>query len=166
MRSRLPGVVYLFGSTIFMLTTSEFMVAGMLPSLAAALEATVGQVGYLISLYAVGMAVGGPLVMALLMHFKAPNKPALLALLAIYVAGAALAAAAPNYATMAVARLVTGASSSACFGVSLAIAAELVSPQARGRAASIVLSGIMLAPVLGLPATTAIAQELGWRASF
>lgn len=165
-RSRLPGVVYLFGLTIFMLTTSEFMVAGMLPSLASALDATVGEIGYLISIYALGMAVGGPLVMALLMHFKAPNKPALLALLVIYVAGAVLAALAPNYAVMATARLVTGASSSACFGVSLAIAADLVTPQARGRAASIVFSGIMLAPVLGLPATTAIAQEFGWRASF
>lgn len=164
--SRMPAVVHLFALTIFMLTTSEFMVAGMLPSLSAALDATVGRIGHLISLYALGMALGGPAVMALLMRFQAPNKPALLALLAIYVVGATMAASAPDYPVMALARLITGASSSACFGVCLAIAAERVPPHARGRAASIVLSGIMLAPVLGLPVTTAIAQHFGWRASF
>lgn len=104
--------------------------------------------------------------MALLLALRAPHKPALLGLLAIYVAGSAVAALAPNYAVMAVARVVTGAASAACFGVSLAIAAELVSPETRGRAASVVLGGLMLAPVFGLPATTAIAQAFGWRASF
>ncbi|WP_315767054.1 MFS transporter [Bradyrhizobium sp. SZCCHNR2009] len=162
----MPLVVYLLGLTIFALTTSEFMVAGMSPALSAAFAASVAEIGYLVSLYALSMAIGGPLVIALLLRLKAPNKPALLLLLGLYVAGGVVAALAPDYGVMAIARIVTGAASSACFGVALAIAAELVAPQARGRAASIVLGGLMLAPVLGLPATTAIEQGLGWRASF
>lgn len=162
----MPPVVYLLGLTIFALTTSEFMVAGMMPALSAAFAVSVAEIGYLISLYALGMAIGGPLVTALLLRLNAPNKPALLVLLGLYVAGGALAALAPGYGVMAIARVVTGAASSACFGVALAIAADLVASQARGRAASIVLGGLMLAPVLGLPVTTAIEQSFGWRTSF
>jgi predicted MFS family arabinose efflux permease len=165
-RTGISPVVYLLGLTIFALTTSEFMVAGMMPALSAAFGASVAEIGYLISLYALAMAVGGPLVTGLLLRLKAPNKPALLALLGLYVAGGVLAALAPSYGVMALARVVTGTASSACFGVSLAIAAELVAPSVRGRAASIVLGGLMLAPVLGLPITTAIEQDLGWRAAF
>jgi predicted MFS family arabinose efflux permease len=165
-REGMPSVVYLLGLTIFALTTSEFMVAGMMPALSAAFTVSVAEIGYLISLYALGMAIGGPLVMALLLRLNAPNKPALLVLLGLYVIGVVLAALAPGYGVMAIARIVTGAASSACFGVALAIAADLVTPQERGRAASIVLGGLMLAPVFGLPVTTAIEQGFGWRSSF
>ncbi len=165
-REGMPSVVYLLGLTIFALTTSEFMVAGMMPALSAAFSVSVAEIGYLISLYALGMTIGGPLVTALLLRLNAPNKPALLVLLGLYVMGGVLAALAPDYGVMAIARIVTGAASSACFGVALAIAADLVTPQERGRAASIVLGGLMLAPVFGLPVTTAIEQGFGWRSSF
>jgi len=160
------AVVYLLGLTIFTLTTSEFMVAGMTPALATALSVTVGEVGHLISIYALGMAVGGPVIMILLLRAGAANKPALLALLMLYVAGSVIAALAPTYPVLALARLTTGAASSACFGVALSIAAGLVGPDRRGWAASIVLGGLMVAPVLGLPMTTALADVYGWRASF
>ncbi|AWN55653.1 MFS transporter [Methylobacterium sp. 17Sr1-1] len=165
-RPATPLVVYSLGLTIFALTTSEFMVAGMMPALSVGLGSSVAKIGYLIALYAVAMAVGGPLVTALLLHARAPDKPALLVLLILYVAGGVLAAVAPGYGVMAVARVVTGATSAACFGVALTVAAGLAGPEARGRAASIVLGGLMLAPVLGLPVTTWIGQTFGWRASF
>ncbi|VFR79238.1 putative MFS transporter [plant metagenome] len=162
----LPFVVYLLGLTIFALTTAEFMVAGMMPSLAAALNVSVSEIGYLISLYALGMAFGGPVLTALLLALRVPNKPALLWLLVLYVAGAVLAALATTYGVMAAGRVVMGVASSACFGVSLTICAGLVAPEARGRAASFVLAGLMLSPVLGVPATALIEQHHGWRASF
>lgn len=112
------------------------------------------------------MALGGPVLTALLLALGVPNKPGLLWLLALYLAGAIPAATATNYGVMASGRVVMGVSSAACFGVSLTICAELVAPEARGRAASIVLGGLMLAPVFGVPAITLIEQAFGWRASF
>lgn len=164
--SEMPFVVYILGLTIFALTTSEFMVAGMLPSLASALAVSVGEIGNLISLYALGMAIGGPVLTVLLLVRGLPNKQALLWLLAIYVAAGIVAACASGYGAMAAARIVMGVVSAAAFGVSLTICAELVAPEARGKAASFVLGGLMLAPVLGVPATAIIEQSLGWRASF
>lgn len=162
----MPFVVYLLGLTIFSLTTAEFMIAGMMPSLAAALDVSVGQVGYLISLYAVGMAIGGPVLTALVLALRMQNKPALFWLLMLNVVGGVLAAMAPTYEVLAVARVLMGVASSACIGVSLTIAAHLVEPHARGRAASFVLGGLMFSPVLGVPATALIEQHFGWRASF
>lgn len=165
-KTAIPFVVHLLGLTVFALTTSEFMVAGMMPSLAAALHVSVGEIGYLISLYALGMAIGGPALTALLLALRIPDKPALLWLLVLYIAGAVLAAAATTYGVMAAGRVVMGVASSACFGVSLTICAGLVAPEARGRAASVVMAGLMLSPVFGVPATALIEQHHGWRASF
>ena len=165
-REGLPVVVYVLGLTIFSLTTSEFMVAGMMPSLSAALGVTIAEVGYLISIYAAGMVVGGPLLTLALLKLGVPNKRALLGLLALYSVGGIIAATADGYGIMVAARIITGVAGSACFGVSLAICAEVVRPDARGRASSIVLAGLMLATVLGVPAATLIDQRFGWRASF
>lgn len=165
-KNSLPIVVHLLGLTIFALTTAEFMVAGMMPALASALAVSVGEIGYLISLYALGMTFGGPLLTALVLALRIRHKTALLWLLTLYVVGAVAAAMATGYATMAAARVLMGVASSACFGIALTICAGLVAPSARGRAASLVLAGLMLAPVFGVPATALIEQHHGWRASF
>ncbi|MHB0713251.1 MFS transporter [Roseomonas mucosa] len=165
-RSGIPFVVYVLGLTIFAVTTSEFMVAGMMPSLSVALGVGVAEIGYLISLYAVGMVVGGPLLTALLLWMRVPNKRALLCLLILYAVGGVIAATATSYGIMAFARVLTGVVGSACFGVSLAICAEAVASNARGRASSIVLGGLMLATVFGVPFATVIDQNFGWRTSF
>ncbi|MDR0202477.1 MAG: MFS transporter [Delftia acidovorans] len=162
----MPVLIYVLCLTTFVLGTSEFMVAGMMPSLTQALGVPVEKVGHLISLYAAGMVVGGPLLTALLLRWRTPNKRALLWLLVIYAVAQATAAAASDYCTIAVARVVTGIAASACFGVSVAIGAEMLGATSGGRAAAIVLAGLMLAPVLGLPAATLIDQSWGWRASF
>lgn len=162
----MPFVVYLLGLTIFSLTTSEFMVAGMMLSLTQAFDIGVQEVGYLISFYAGGMVVGGPLLTALLLKLAVPNKRALLWLLGVYAAGQALAATAASYELMAAARVVTGVAGSACFGVALAICADLVRPDQRGRAAGVVIGGLMLSTVLGVPMATIVDQYFGWRAAF
>ncbi|CDG81740.1 MFS transporter [Janthinobacterium agaricidamnosum] len=162
----MPLLVYILGVTIFSLTTSEFMVAGMMPSLALALGVPVAQIGYLISLYAIGMVIGGPLITIALLQLRVANKKGLLWLLGLYALAQSLAASAGSYDIMAVARVVTGVAGSACFGVSLAICANVVGFAARARAASVVVGGLMLASVVGLPIATLIDQHLGWRASF
>lgn len=162
----MPRVVYILGMTIFSLTTSEFMVAGMMASLTQAFNVSVTQVGYLISLYAIGMVVGGPVLTVLLLRLGIPNKKVLLTLLGFYALAQAVAASTNSYEVMAVARVATGVAGSACFGAALAIYAEIVKVEARGRAAAIVVGGLMLATVLGVPMATIIDQHWGWRASF
>lgn len=162
----MPLVVYILGLTIFSLTTSEFMVAGMMPSLALAMDEPVTRIGYLISLYAMGMVIGGPLSTIALLKLRVPNKKGLLWLLGFYIVAQSVAASATSYDMLAIARVVTGVAASTCFGLSLAICAEIVSPNARGRAAAVVIGGLMLASVVGVPVATLIDQHLGWRASF
>ncbi|PHM47572.1 MFS transporter [Xenorhabdus miraniensis] len=162
----IPASIYLLGLTIFVLTTSEFMVVGMMPSLTGVFGVTVADIGYLISLYAIGMVVGGPILTALFVTLRVPNKQALLWLLALYSVGGIIAATAGSYQSMAIARVITGVAGSACIGISLAICGEVARTEMRGRASSIVLSGMMLATVLGVPAATVIDQNMGWRLSF
>ncbi|SFG08134.1 Predicted arabinose efflux permease, MFS family [Duganella sp. CF458] len=162
----MPLLVYILGLTVFSLSTSEFMVAGMMPSLANALGEPVARIGYLISIYALGMVIGGPLVTFGMLKLRIPNKQGLLCLLGLYAIAQSAAASAASYELMAVARLLTGVAGAACFGVSLAICAETVSPPLRGRAAAVVIGGLMLASVVGMPLTTFIDQQVGWRASF
>lgn len=162
----MPLAVYILGLTIFSLTTSEFMVAGMMPSLTQAFGVSVTQVGYLISYYAIGMMIGGPVLTVGLLKLRVSNKKALLCLLLLYACAQVVAAASDSYDVMASARFVTGIAAAACFGASLAICGEVVAIGSRARAASIVVGGLMLANVTGVPAATAIDQHWGWRASF
>lgn len=164
--SHIPLAVYLFAAAVFVTTTSEFMVAGIMPSLSTAFGVSVGEIGYLISLFALGMTIGGPLATALLLHLRVPNKPALLWLLGLFVVGSIVTAIAPSYAMMSLGRIVQGISSGGCFGIGLTICANLVRPDLRGRAVSLVLAGLMLAPVVGVPAIALVDQSFGWRTSF
>lgn len=162
----MPPVVYLLGLTVFAMTTAEFMVAGMMPTLAHAMNVGIGDIGNLISLYALGMTIGGPVLTALLLALRTPHKRALVWLLTINVAGGVLAAMSARYEVMALARIIMGVASSATFGVALTLCADLVAPSVRGRAASFVLGGLMFSPVVGVPLTAFIEQHYGWRASF
>lgn len=162
---KLPSTVYLLGLTIFSLVTAEFMVAGMMPALAEAFDASLAQVGNLIAFYALGMALGGPPVTLLCVSRGISNKRALVALLLVYVAAGALAAVAPSYWVLALARVIMGVASAVCIGLCMTICAELVPLAARGKAISIVLAGLMLSPVAGVPLTTWVEHAYGWRAS-
>ena len=162
----MPYTVYILGITIFSLGTSEFMIAGMIPSLTSALNISITQAGHLISFYAAGMVAGGPLLTVCLLRMHTPNKPALLWLLGFYAAAQSVAALSDSYLLMSLARVMTGMIGGACFGVALAICAEVVEAGQRGRAASIVLGGLMLATVMGVPIATLIDQNIGWRFSF
>lgn len=160
----MPRSVYVLAAGIFAMVTSEFAVAGLMPQLAAGLRVGVPQVGYLITAYAVAMALGGPLVSAAVLRLRA--RTALVALLAVFLAGNALAAAAPTYAVMVVARVVTGATAQAFFGVAVSLAVRLARPDVRGRAVAVVMNGLMLGTLLGLPLSTMVGERLGWRAAF
>ncbi|WP_232538637.1 MFS transporter [Chromobacterium phragmitis] len=160
----LPAAIYLLSLCIFAMATSEFMVAGMMPSLATAFRASLADVGNLVSAFAASVVVGGPLLTWRLRAVR--RKPALLGLLAVFLAGQLIGATADGYPQMLASRIVCGIAQSAFFGVALALAGELVGMDRIARAAGLVLNGLMLASVAGLPLATLLDQRWGWRLSF
>lgn len=157
--------LYLLMVTIMVTVMSELQVAGMMPAIAADLNVTTGQVGALVSVYAAGMAIGGPLFAWFLRH--SPPKAALLTIVALYAVAQVLVPVIDAYWWVALIRVITGALAGASFGLSVTYGALLAeSPQKIGEAVSIVLGGIMVGTVLGLPASHFIADRWGWQSSF
>ncbi|MFD7547948.1 MFS transporter [Streptomyces sp. NPDC059578] len=160
----MPVPVYLMALGIFAMVTSEFLVGGLMPQIAEDLDVTIPQVGYLITAFALAMTIGGPLAtMALL---KLRPKTALLTLFAVFLAGNALAGLSTSYGVMVVARVITGAASSAFFGVSLSVVAQITKPEMRGRATGVAMQGLMVGTLLGLPISILVGEQWGWRAGF
>ncbi|WP_431927740.1 MFS transporter [Amycolatopsis tucumanensis] len=160
----MPRAIYVLSLGVFAMVTSEFVVAGLMPQLADGLGVTVPQIGYLITAFAVAMAAGGPVLTVALMRL-AP-KTALMLLFAVFLAGNVLAATASGYGTMLVARVVTGVAAQAFFGIGISLTAQLTRPEIRGRAIAVVMNGLMLGTLLGLPLATVVGENLGWRAAF
>ncbi|MEV0083163.1 MFS transporter [Saccharopolyspora sp. NPDC050642] len=160
----MPRAVYILALGIFAMVTSEFVVAGLMPQMAEGLSATIPQIGYLITAFAAAMAFGGPFLTVALL--KTSPKLALLALFAIFLAGNLLAATATGYSLMLVARIVTGVASQAFFGIAISLSAQLTRPEVRGRAIAVVMNGLMLGTLLGMPLSTLVGERFGWRAAF
>lgn len=160
----MPFVVFILGFLIFSQTTSEFMVAGIMPSLSEEFGVSIAAIGYLISAYAIGMIVGGPILTIALL--KVPLKKGLMALTLVFLIGQTIAAISPHYEVMVIARVIQGIASSATFGTAMSLAYQLVPAHLRARAASVVLGGLMIATAAGVPFAMAFNLYLGWRASF
>ncbi|MFW5416215.1 MFS transporter [Nocardiopsis sp. CNT-189] len=160
----MPRTVHLMALGIFAMVTSEFLVGGLMPQISADLGVSIARVGYLITAFGLAMAVGGPIAATALMRL-AP-KTALLVLFAVFIAGNALAAAAPGYPVMLAARVITGAASGAFFGVAVTAVIRLVPEGMRGRATGAAMQGLMVGTLLGLPLSTLLGGLWGWRAAF
>ena len=148
----------------FAVGTTELVVAGLLPALAADLSVDIPTAGLLITGYALGVAVGGPIL--ILSTGRLPRRALLLTMMLVFVAGNALCALATSYWLLMGARLVISASHGVFFGVSLVIATRLVSRARQASAVSFVIAGITVANVLGAPLGTAIGNAFGWRMAF
>lgn len=160
----IPVAVYVLGAGVFAMVTSEFAVAGLMPQLAEGLGTGLQQIGYLVTVFAVAMTVGGPFLALALMRLR--PKTALMAVFAIFLAGNLLAALAASYAAMVAARVVSGVAAQAFFGIAISLCAQLVPEKVRGRAVGVVMNGLMLGTLLGLPMATYIGGRLGWQAAF
>lgn len=148
----------------FALGTTEFIVAGLLPSVAADLSISVPVAGFVITAYAIGVAVGGPFLTLALA--RVPLRASLIALIAIFTLGQAACALAPSYLALVLARIVVAACHGAFFGTAVVVATHIVPPERSGRAVALLLAGVTTANVLGVPAGSAIGNMLGWRFSF
>jgi DHA1 family inner membrane transport protein len=148
----------------FAIGTTEFVTMGLLPDIAAGVDASIPSAGHLISAYALGVVVGAPVIAAL--GARLPRRPLAMALMTAFVVGNALSALAPGYGTLLLARFVAGLPHGAYFGVASLIAAALVPEGLRGRAVSSVVLGLAVSNVAGVPAATWLGQNLGWRSAY
>ena len=148
----------------FAIGTTEFVIVGLLPTVAADLSISIPSAGLLVSLYALGVAVGAPVLTAL--TGKLPRKALLLALMALFTAGNLLAWQAPSYETLVAARILTGLAHGVFFSIGSAIATGLVPREKAASAIAIMFTGLTVALVTGVPLGTFIGQHFGWRETF
>jgi MFS transporter, DHA1 family, inner membrane transport protein len=143
---------------------TEFGIMGLLPEVAADFSVSDTTAGYLISGYALSVAVGAiALTLALT---RVPRKTALLGLMVLFIAGNLISAVAPTYGVMMAGRVVAALCHGAFFGIGSVVATGLVARERRAQAIALMFGGLTVANVLGVPLGTLLGQAAGWRATF
>ncbi|MBB4326622.1 MFS transporter [Rhizobium leguminosarum] len=160
----MPLALLVLALSSFAIGTTEFVIMGLLPEVAADLSVSIPQAGWLVTGYALAVAIGAP-VMAI-STAKLKRRTALIALMAFFIAGNLLCALASDYWVLMIARVVTALCHGAFFGIGSVVAAGLVAEDRKARAVALMFTGLTLANVLGVPLGTAIGQAYGWRATF
>ncbi|WP_041783502.1 MFS transporter [Ancylobacter novellus] len=156
----------LFALTIaaYAIGTTEFVIVGLLPTVAADLSIDLPLAGLIVSVYALGVTFGAPVLTAL--TGRVPRKALLLSLMALFIVGNAAAALSPSYAPLLAARVVSAFAHGVFFSVGATIAADLVPADRRASAIAMMFMGLTVAIVTGVPLGTFIGQSFGWRATF
>ncbi|WOC13714.1 Cmx/CmrA family chloramphenicol efflux MFS transporter [Gordonia sp. MP11Mi] len=160
----MPFALYLLALAVFVMGTSEFMLAGLLPAIATDLGIAVGTAGLLTSAFAIGMVVGAPLMAAFARRW--PPRAALLVCLLVFATCHVSAAATPVFPVLLTARVVSAIANAGFLAVALSTATTLVPEDRKGRALAILLSGTTIATVAGVPAGALLGAAAGWRATF
>lgn len=148
----------------FGIGTTEFVPVGLLASIANDLNIGITLAGLLISGYAIGVAVGAPILTALTNRMS--RKSLLMSLMVVFIIGNAVAALSPSFEILLIARFITAFSHGVFFSIGATIAVQLVSPEKKGSAIALMFTGITIAIVTGVPLGTFIGQAFGWRATF
>ena len=148
----------------FAIGTTEFVIVGLIPTIATDLGVDLPSAGLLVSLYALGVAVGAPVLTAL--SGKWPRKTLLLSLMALFTVGNLLAWQAPGYESLIVARVLTGLAHGVFFSIGSTLATGLVPKEKAAGAIAILFTGLTVALVTGVPLGTFIGQHFGWRNTF
>lgn len=143
---------------------TEFVIMGLLPEVSADFEVTEAVAGYLISGYALSVAIGAILVTAAVIRFE--RKKVLLSLMVLFIIGNLMSALAPSYEVMMGGRIVAALCHGAFFGIGSVVAAGMVAPDKRAGAIAMMFSGLTIANVLGVPFGTMLGQQFGWRSTF
>jgi DHA1 family inner membrane transport protein len=148
----------------FGIGTTEFVIMGLLMQVSSDLHVSIAAAGLLISGYAIGVAVGAPLLT--IATRRLPRKTVLLALMAVFTIGNIACALAANYEMLMAARVITSLAHGTFFGVGSVVATGLVPPERRASAISIMFTGLTAATLLGVPAGAWLGLHFGWRATF
>lgn len=160
----MPLALWALTLSAFAIGTTEFVIVGLIPTIAASLGVSVPSAGLLVSLYALGVAVGAPVLTAL--TGRVPRKQLLLALMALFTVGNLVAWLAPGYGALMAARVLTGLAHGVFFSIGSTIATGLVSKDKAASAIALMFTGLTVALVTGVPLGTFIGQTFGWQSTF
>lgn len=160
----MPLALWALTLSAFAIGTTEFVIVGLIPTIAASLGVSVPSAGLLVSLYALGVAVGAPVLTAL--TGRVPRKHLLLGLMALFTIGNLVAWMAPGYEALMAARVLTGLAHGVFFSIGSTIATSLVPKEKAASAIALMFTGLTVALVTGVPLGTFIGQTFGWQSTF
>jgi MFS transporter, DHA1 family, inner membrane transport protein len=148
----------------FAIGTTEFVTMGLLPQIADGVDISIPTAGHIVSAYAIGVVVGAPVIAAL--GARTGRKRLLLGLMAVFVAGNILSAVANSYELLMAARFLTGLPHGAFFGIGAVVGTSMVPVNRRAWAVSMMMVGLPVANIVGVPVTTLLGQKFGWQLPF
>jgi DHA1 family inner membrane transport protein len=148
----------------FAIGTGEFVIMGLLPEVARELDITIPQAGHVISAYAMGVVIGAPVLAVLTARWA--RRALLMTLMAVFAFGNFASALAPDALSLNLLRFLAGMPHGTYFGVAALVAAALAPPGQRARAVGLVMLGLTVATLLGVPLAAWLGQLFGWRAAF
>src|SRR6267154_1361958 len=160
LKSKMPLQVWILTLSAFAIGTAEFVIAGVLPQVAASLQITEGQAGNLITAYALAIVVGGLILTLWLARFD--KRKVLIGLMALFIAGNLIGAFTTNYNVLLISRVIAGLTQGPFYGIGAVVATKLVSDKLAGQAVGQMFAGLTLANVLGVPGGTWIGNAFGW----
>lgn len=160
----MPLALWALTLSAFAIGTTEFVIVGLIPTIAASLGVSVPSAGLLVSLYALGVAVGAPVLTAL--TGRVPRKKLLIGLMMLFTLGNLVAWMAPGYGALMAARVLTGLAHGVFFSIGSTIATSLVPKEKAASAIALMFTGLTVALVTGVPLGTFIGQHFGWQATF
>ncbi|HLU56895.1 MAG TPA: MFS transporter [Pseudonocardia sp.] len=163
-RGRLPVAVHLLAFSLFAMGSAEFLVAGVLPAIAADLRIPLSAAGAMISAFAVGVVVGGPVLAVATL--RRPRRTTLVAAQALFAASVAAGLLVDHYGVILVTRFVAGLAYAGFWAAAAVTAVGLVTPERAARASGVVVSGLSLAMIAGGPASALLSHFTGWRGGF
>lgn len=164
MRSRGSLVLLILFLGTFTMGSAELLVVGVLNLIATDTDVTISTAGTLVTAYALGQAIGGPILTAVTVRF--PRRLVLQVAMAVYVAATLLIAVSADFGLLLVARVLTGALQGLFVAVAIMIGISVVPPERMGRAMSVVIGGFAVSTAFGVPLGTLVGQLVGWRGGF
>ncbi|MEU3458831.1 MFS transporter [Streptomyces sp. NPDC006733] len=148
----------------FGIGTTEFVIMGLLPEVAADYGVSIPTAGFLVTGYALGVVLGAPLMTVL--GTRISRKRMLMLLMGLFVAGNVISAVAPVFGVMLAGRIVASLAHGAFFGIGAVVAAGLVAPAKKAGAIAMMFTGLTVANLVGVPLGTVVGQNFGWRTTF
>ncbi|MEU7583657.1 Cmx/CmrA family chloramphenicol efflux MFS transporter [Streptomyces sp. NPDC041068] len=160
----MPVAVYMLGLAVFALGTSEFMLSGLLPPIADDMNVSIPRAGLLISAFAIGMVIGAPLLAVATLRL--PRRTTLVTLITVFGLGQVAGALAPTYEVLFASRVISALACAGFWAVGAAVAIAMVPVNQRARAMAVIIGGLSIANVLGVPAGAFLGEHFGWRSAF
>lgn len=160
----MPFALYPLAVVVFAMGTSEFMLAGLVPDISTYFRVSVGTAGLLTSAFAAGMVIGAPVMAAFTRRL--PVKATLLGCVLVFALSHVVGALTPQFTVLFITRVVAAIVNAGFLAVALGAATRLVAPDAKGRAVAVLLAGITVATVVGVPAGALLGTALGWQSTF